>query len=171
MDGWTEEKLQALELAHPEGLSVQQIVDLFTHQGERLTEATFRKYVQLGLLPRSHRVGMKGKHRGSQGLYPTTVVRQIDQLRKHMSSGFTIDEIQREFLFVRGDIGALEKQLERVLAGLEKAREERGREGATDELSVRELVEAKALAAELVKKLEAVERRLSMRARMARAAV
>lgn len=171
MDGWNEDKLQALEAAHPEGLNVQQIVDLFTNLGERLTEATFRKYVQLGLLPRSHRVGMKGKHRGSQGLYPTTVVRQIDQLRRLMSSGFTIDEIQREFLFVRGDIGALEKQLARVLAGLEKAREERGREGATDELSARELAEAKSLAAELVKKLVGVERRLSMRARMARAAV
>ena len=171
MDGWNEDKLQALEAAHPEGLNVQQIVDLFTNLGERLTEATFRKYVQLGLLPRSHRVGMKGKHRGSQGLYPTTVVRQIDQLRRLMSSGFTIDEIQREFLFVRGDIGALEKQLERVLAGLEKAREERGREGAADELSARELAEAKSLAAELVKKLVGVERRLSMRARMARAAV
>ena len=171
MDGWTEDKLQALEAAHPEGLNVQQIVDLFTNLGERLTEATFRKYVQLGLLPRSHRVGMKGKHRGSQGLYPTTVVRQIDQLRRLMSSGFTIDEIQREFLFVRGDIGALEKQLERVLAGLEKAREERGREGAADELSARELAEAKTLAAELVTKLVGVERRLSMRARMARAAV
>ena len=171
MEGWTEDKFQGLEQAHPEGLSVQQIVDLFTSQGERLTEATFRKYVQLGLLPRSHRVGMKGKHRGSQGFYPTTVVRQIDQLRRLMSSGFTIDEIQREFLFVRGDIGALERQLERVLSGLEKAREERGRDGVADELSARELTEAKGLAAELVKKLEAVEKRLSMHARMARAAV
>lgn len=171
MEGWTEDKLRGLEQAHPEGLSVQQIVELFTSQGERLTEATFRKYVQLGLLPRSHRVGMKGKHRGSQGFYPTTVVRQLDQLRRLMSSGFTIEEIQREFLFVRGDIGALERQLERVLAALEKAREERSRDGSNDELSVRELAEAKELSAELVKKLEAVERRLSMHARMARAAV
>ncbi len=171
MDVWTEDKLLGLEQAHPDGLSVQQIVDLFTSQGERLTEATFRKYVQLGLLPRSHRVGMKGKHRGSQGFYPTTVVRQIDQLRRMMSSGFTIDEIQREYLFVRGDIGALERQLERVLLGLEKARQERARQGAADELSVRELAEAKTLAAELVKKLVDVDRRLSMHARMARAAV
>jgi hypothetical protein len=171
VDGWTEDKLLAVERAHPEGLSVQQIVELFAREGERLTEATFRKYVQVGLLPRSHRVGMKGKHRGSQGLYPATVVRQIDQLRKLMAAGFTIEAIQREFLFVRGDIGALERQLERVLSGLEKAREERSRGGPPDELGARELGDVRALAAELMRRLEAVERRLSIRARMAHAAV
>ena len=56
--------------SYPDGLSTQQIVELFAVEGERLSEATFRKYVQLGLLPRSVRVGRKGKHRGSQGRYP-----------------------------------------------------------------------------------------------------
>ena len=46
-------------------------------KGVRLSEATFRKYVQAGLLPRSKRVGRKGKHRGSQGLYPVEAVRRI----------------------------------------------------------------------------------------------
>src|SRR6185503_10502168 len=68
--GWSEGELDALESAHPEGLSVQQIVEAFAAHGEKLTEATFRKYVQLGLLPRSVRVARKGKRRGSQGLYP-----------------------------------------------------------------------------------------------------
>ncbi len=171
MDGWSDDKLQAVERAHPDGLSVQQIVELFAQHGERLTEATFRKYVQVGLLPRSHRVGMKGKHRGSQGFYPAAVVRQIDQLRRLMASGFTIEEIQREFLFVRGDIEALERQIERVLAGLEKAREERAQGGPPDEPGARELTEVRGLAAELMRRLEAVERRLSIRARMAHAAV
>ena len=70
-----------LERSHPSGMSVQQIVDACAAQGERLTEATFRKYVQLGLLPRSVRVGKKGKHRGSQGLYPASVVGQLQRIR------------------------------------------------------------------------------------------
>ena len=44
--------------------------------------------MQLGLLPRSVRVGRKGKHRGSQGLYPATVVRQIELVRRLMAQGY-----------------------------------------------------------------------------------
>ncbi len=171
MDGWTDQKLQAIEKAFPEGMSVQQIVETFTGEGERLTEATFRKYVQLGLLPRSVRVGRKGKHQGSQGLYPATVVRQIDHLRRLMGQGFTIEEIQRQFLSVRSDVEALARQLEKVFAAVEKAQKERAREHGEDPLATRALVEARETSAALVTKLESIERRLSMRARMARAAV
>ena len=97
---WSEDELAALEAAHAEGLSTQQVVELFGRKGEPLSEATFRKYVQLGLLPRSVRVGRKGKHRGSQGLYPATIVRQIQLVRRLMAQGHTIQDIQREFLFV-----------------------------------------------------------------------
>src|SRR5687767_11072551 len=99
-------------------MSVQQIVEVLGAVGERLTEATFRKYVQLGLLPRSVRVGKKGKHRGSQGLYPATCVRQVQLIRRLMQQGFTIEEIQTRFLFLRGDLDALRGQLERVLTQL-----------------------------------------------------
>ncbi|MFW6067110.1 MAG: MerR family transcriptional regulator [Myxococcota bacterium] len=152
-------------------MSVQQIVEAFATRGERLTEATFRKYVQLGLLPRSVRVGRKGKHRGSQGLYPATAVRQIDHIRRLMAQGFTIDEIQKAFLFVRGDIEALGRQLDRVYAAIERALEEREAQGAGDPLVSRQLGEARDLGGDLVAKLEAIERRLTMRARMERAVV
>jgi DNA-binding transcriptional MerR regulator len=184
VDGFSDAELEALERAHPEGLSVQQVVDAFARQGVRLTEATFRKYVQLGLLPRSTRVGRKGKHRGSQGLYPATVVRQIDELRRLMQAGFTIEEIQRQYLFVRADIEALDRQLQRVLDALERAAAEAGELGGgdarggvagspagPDALTARELDDARRTGAALVGKLTAVERRLSMRARMARAVV
>jgi hypothetical protein len=167
--GWSEEALSAVEAAHPTGMSVQQIVAAFAARGDRLTEATFRKYVQLGLLSRSHRVGRKGKHRGSQGLYPATTVRQIDHIRRLMSQGCTIEEIQREHLFVRGEVDALRQQLDRVLAALERARSERPAEA--DPLVARTLVEARNLGAQLVRTLETVERRLSHAARMRRAAV
>ena len=148
-------------------MTVQQIVDAFTGKGERLTEATFRKYVQLGLLPRSVRVGRKGKHRGSQGLYPATSIRQIESIRRLMAQGFTIQEIQQEFLFVRGDIDALERQLERVFGAIDEALRQRDR----DDIVERTLAEARKQAGELVSKLVAVETRLSMQARMARAAL
>ena len=168
---WSEEELEAIEQAHAEGMSVQQIVEAFTARGTRLSEATFRKYVQLGLLPRSVRVGRKGKHRGSQGLYPATAVRQIDHIRRLMHQGFTMEEIQKEFLFVRGDIDALSRQLKRVYRAIEDAVQEQGRQGADDPGVVGALTEARELGKELVEKLEAIERRLTMRARMARAAV
>lgn len=167
---WTEEDLVAIETAHPEGMTVQQIVEAFVGQGARLTEATFRKYVQVGLLPRSVRVARKGKRRGSQGLYPATVVRQIDEIRRLMGQGYTMDEIQREFLFIRGDVEELTRQLEKIQTAIERVLADRAPEEA-DALAERQLEEARRLGRELVASLEAIEKRMSLRARMARAVV
>jgi hypothetical protein len=166
-EGLTDTDHRELDEKFPEGMTAQQIVDFWTGRGERLTEATFRKYVQLGLLPRSTRVGRKGKQRGSLGLYPVSAIRQIDHLRRLMQQGFTIEQIQREFLFVRGDLASLERQVERVLGAFETALEQR----EADEMAMRSLAEARDLAAVLVEKLEGIERRVSLRARMARAVV
>ena len=169
---WTEKELHSLEAEFTEGMSVLQIVEAFTSRGSRLTEATFRKYVQLGLLPRSVRVGRKGKHRGSQGLYPATAVRQIDHIRRLMEQGFTMGEIQKEFLFVRGDINGLGRQLGRIYEAIEGAASEHDDRGPdVDKALSDSLKEVRGLGKELVNKLEAIERRLTMRARMDRAAV
>ena len=162
-------ELADLERRHPEGVSAQQIVALFAERGHRLSEASFRKYVQQGLLPRSRRVGRKGKHRGSQGLYPVTVLRQLVRLRSLMAQGFTIEEIRSEFLFVRADVEALTRQLDRVFASLSHA-SERDAIGSDRHVD-RALGEARDAGAELLRQLEAIEERLTMRARMARAAV
>ncbi len=203
--GWNEERLVALEQAHPAGLKVQEIVDAFGAKGDRLTEATFRKYVQLGLLPRSVRVGSKGKHRGSQGLYPSTVVRRIDTIRRLMGQGYTIEEIQTEFFFIRGDIEELSRSLTRVYGAIERALARRsgvalqssagqssagqssagqsgGRAGhrdgrvgdvasGTDELAQQKYVEAKRLGQELLRALDEIEQRASLKARLKRAQV
>jgi leucyl-tRNA synthetase len=88
-----------------------------------------------------------------------------------MHQGFTMEEIQKEFLFVRGDIDALRRQLKRVYRAIEDAVHEQEREGS-DDLGVGDaLNDVRELGKELVQKLEAIERRLTMRARMARAAV
>lgn len=167
---FSEGELEELEAHHPDGMSVQQVVDAFVGRGSRLTEATFRKYVQLGLVPRSVRVGRKGKHQGSQGLYPSTAVRQIDHIRKLMQRGITMEDIQKEFLFVRGDVDALERQLERVYAALDRAIEAR-RENGADRTERDALGDARVVGADLLARLEAIEQRLTMRARIARAVV
>lgn len=167
----TDDVLSAIERDHEDGISTADILDFFASHEIKFSEATLRKYVQLGLLPRSVRVGRKGKHQGSQGLYPATVVRKILRIKEMMSNDYTIEEIQREFLFVRGDIEALERQLERVYAALEAAIAPRTASEISDPLSMRSLGEARAVGTELIRKLEALERRLTMRARMERAAV
>jgi DNA-binding transcriptional MerR regulator len=154
-----------LEQAFPSGMSVQQIVEACARGGERLTEATFRKYVQLGLLPRSVRVGKKGKHRGSQGLYPSSIVAQVQRIRRLMAQGFTIDEIRSRFSFMSSDVGELDKELARVLSRLQTG------EPGVDALVRREVDEARRLADLLIEKLRDIERRLTVQARMQRAAV
>jgi DNA-binding transcriptional MerR regulator len=168
--GLTEVELEAIERRFPQGMTVQEIVSAHVERGLRLTEATFRKYVQLGLLPQSVRVGRKGKHRGSQGLYPVSAVRQIDHIRRLMARGFTIEEIQRDFLFVRGDIEALRRQLERIYGAFDEAIGEKPQGGAPLALD-EQLSEARAAGTELLGKLEGLERQLTLRARMAKAVV
>ena len=80
-----EDELVDIEGRYPKGISSREIVDLFASRGVRFSEATLRKYVQLGLLPRSVRVGRKGKHCGSRGLYPAGVVRRVNQVKSMMA--------------------------------------------------------------------------------------
>jgi DNA-binding transcriptional MerR regulator len=104
-------QLEQIEREYAAGLPARAIVGIFQSLGERLSEATFRKYVQMGLLPRSRRVGRKGKHRGSQGLYPAGAVRRINVIKKMMAEGLTLEEVRRSFVCFRNDI----EELERVL--------------------------------------------------------
>ncbi len=114
---FTDGELADIEVRHPEGLSSDSIVGLLQGKGIRLTEATLRKWVQLGLLPRSRRVGLPGGLPGSVGLYPATVVRRILSL-KTMMTEYTIEEIKHHFLFVRGDVEDLERTLARIFVRL-----------------------------------------------------
>lgn len=111
------EEIERLEREFPSGLSVRAIVDVFRPKGVALSEATFRKYVQVGLLPRSRRVGRKGKHRGSQGLYPVEAVRRINAIKKMMAEGMTLEEIKQSFVFFRNHIDQVERGLDEVLDG------------------------------------------------------
>jgi DNA-binding transcriptional MerR regulator len=119
------DEFDRLEVAHPQGLSAGQIVEFFAPRGVKLAQATFRKYVQLGLLPRSRRVGEKGKHRGSHGLYPASAVRRIHLIKSLMDEGLTLEEIRRSFVYFRGQLDGVERSIEELLAALEKSLLER----------------------------------------------
>lgn len=93
-----EDELRAIEASHSAGITAVQIVEVFTSRGVKFSEASFRKYVQQGLLPRSRRIGRKGKHRGSLGVYPAKTVRRINSVKQWMADGFTIEQIQGQFL-------------------------------------------------------------------------
>lgn len=110
--------LRRIERELGDGVSARRVVELFQERGVPFSEATFRKYVQAGLLPHSRRVGHKGKHRGSMGIYPPGVIRQINAIKAMMAEGMTLEEIRGSFLSLRGDLDALEETVDRIVAGL-----------------------------------------------------
>lgn len=161
--GFLEEReLQEIEQSWPNGLTSRQLVDVFETRGVRFSEATLRKYVQLGLLPRSVRVGRKGKHRGSCGIYPAHVVRRVNAVKGMMAENLTIEEIQRSFVRFKDEIDGVEKDLRELLSGFE--REAKSPAAHTPEKRrdlEQEIVEAKRAAGELVRRIANLERRLS----------
>ena len=157
--------LQQLERSHPQGLTSAEILDVFARNEVPFSEATLRKYVQLGLLPRSVRVGKKGKHQGSLGVYPVSVVRQILRIKQMMSESYTIEQIQKEFLFIRSDVEQLEQLLDGIFNKLDEVRNQRRRENGAQAVA-RDVSDARSLSRDLLSRLAAIESRLTTRARM-----
>src|SRR5215831_1230207 len=154
-------EIDEIERSWPDGMTSRQIVDVFETRGIRFSEATLRKYVQLGLLPRSVRVGRKGKHRGSCGLYPSHVIRRVNVVKGMMAEDRTIEEIQRSFARFKDDIESVESQVRELLSGFE--REAKGPAVGADgrrELE-RDISEAKRAAGELVRRIASLERKIS----------
>jgi hypothetical protein len=166
----SEAQLTQLERQHEAGLSSLEILEVFAQHGVALSEATLRKYVQLGLLPRSVRVGQKGKHQGSRGIYPVSVVRQILRVKQMMAESYTIEQIQQEFLFMRSDLQALELTLSNLFKKLEAVMSKR-REEAVVRVVARELSDARSLSKELVTRFSSIEKRLTSRAEVQTLAV
>jgi hypothetical protein len=156
----SDEELQRLEKAHPEGMSSAQVVEVFVARGVKLSEATFRKYVQLGLLPRSRRVGRKGKHQGSMGLYPATTVRRVNAIKRMMAESYTIEEIQRSFLRWRDEIEALERGLHDVLAGFQRELKAPEFDPQRRKALSREIDDLHKIADDLVGRIESLEREI-----------
>ena len=157
--------LNQLERTYAAGLTSVEILDVFASHDVSMSEATLRKYVQLGLLPRSVRVGRKGKHQGSQGVYPVSVVRQILRIKQMMSESYTIEQLQREFLFIRNDMEQLEQMLTRIFKKLEGVLKERKTERSAQAVH-RDVLDARGISKDLMARLVAIEDKLTKRTRI-----
>jgi hypothetical protein len=104
-------------------------------------------------------------------MYPAGVVRQILRIKEMMADDLTIEQIQREILFVRGDIEELTRVLGRIFDSLAEATKTQARGGMSGRAVTQELAGARSLAKELVQKLEAIEARITARAEHSRSAV
>lgn len=159
-----EREIEEIERVSPHGLTSRQIVDVFETRGIRFSEATLRKYVQMGLLPRSVRVGRKGKHRGSCGIYPAHVVRRVNAVKGMMADNLTIEEIHRSFAKFKDDIDGVEKDIRDLLSGFERQAKAPDAQSPENRRELeQEIVEAKRTAGELVRRIANLERRLSER--------
>lgn len=164
--GWMDPGIvNRLEAERPEGLTSAEILEVFARHGVAMSEATLRKYVQVGLLPRSIRVGRKGKHRGSQGVYPVSVIRQILRIKEMMAADYTIEQIKRDVFFMRSDIQQLESTLDGIFSTLSRVLGERRRESYARAVT-RDVDDARALSRELLCRLGAIESKLTTRARL-----
>ncbi len=144
---FTDEEVRRLERAHPDGLPAGAVVELLRQRGIDLAEATFRKYVQFGLLPRSRRVGRKGKHRGSHGLYPVACLTRLAEIRLLMDSGLTLEDIQRSAVTHLFEVDALRRSAHEVVSRLEGELAARGNGKAITERRLQSLrLQADALA-------------------------
>lgn len=112
---FSEEEICSIEERYSDGITLAQVLELFSKQGMPFSEATFRKYVQLGLLGRSRRIGRKGKHQGSLGVYPSTTIRKINEIRTMISANYTIEDIQNSFLRFKNEIEVLKGAAHRLL--------------------------------------------------------
>ena len=155
------DELARLEADHAEGLTAVQIVELFSNRGVRFSEATFRKYVQLGLVPRSRRIGRKGKHRGSLGVYPAKAVRRINAVRLLMDEGRTIEEIQGDLLRFADALETLEEGVVDLFHRFEAELESPRFDTKTHKSLRREIDEARRSADELLKRLDGLSHRFS----------
>ncbi len=159
-----EDELVAIEAQFVKGMTSREIIDVFASRGVRFSEATLRKYVQLGLLPRSIRVGSKGKHCGSRGLYPAEVVRRVNQVKAMMASNLTIEDIQRSFARFKEEIEGVSKGLRDLIAGFE--REVKGPSLSVERRQQieRDIEAAKQAAGELVRRISGLEESFSSQA-------
>lgn len=150
-----------LEQTYAEGITAVQVVDIFVSRGVRFSEASFRKYVQQGLLPRSRRVGRKGKHRGSMGVYPAKTVRRINEIKRLMGEGYTIEEIQAQFLRFADVVENLEEGFTELFSLLEEEVMAPRFDKQTRRSVTRELREARKTADELMGRLDDLSRRVA----------
>ncbi|MBK9031166.1 MAG: MerR family transcriptional regulator [Myxococcales bacterium] len=158
-DQLTEADLRAIEDTYADGITAVQIVEVFVSRGIRFSEATFRKYVQQGLLPRSRRIGRKGKNKGSLGMYPAKTVRRIDHVKRLMGEGYTIEQIQAQFLQFTDLVENVSEAIDVLLERLDEDLAAPALEAAARRGLAKDMAEARRLGEDLVTRLTALTQR------------
>ncbi len=158
---FSEIELCDIEDQYESGITAVQIVELFVSRELRFSEATFRKYVQQGLLPRSKRVGRKGKHKGSLGVYPAKVIRRINLIKSLMQSGYTIDEIQSQFLQFADVIEGVEEGIREAFLLFESDVASPRFDNKARKSIEREIADAEKCAEELLGRIDGLSKKLS----------
>ena len=115
-----EAEIGALERKCPSGVTSAQVIGFFRERGVKLSEATFRRYVQLDLLPRCRRVGRKGRHLGSEGIYPVGVVRRLNDVKRRLDAGHTIEDVRAMFRISEDDLETVRARVARMVAVAEE---------------------------------------------------
>jgi hypothetical protein len=157
----SDDELRAIETTYPEGITAVQVVEVFTSRGVKFSEASFRKYVQQGLLPRSRRVGRKGKHRGSLGVYPAKTVRRINAVKQLMTDGYTIEEIQADFLQYTDLVETLHEGFLALYERLARDAESPKLDAAAKKALTRDLADARHSSDDLMRRLDELARRVA----------
>jgi len=159
----SEAEIAEIEANNPDGVTAAQVVTIFTERELRFSEATFRKYVQKELLPRSRRVGRKGKHKGSLGLYPAKAVRRVNLIKRLMGEGHTIEEIQDRFLRYTDLIEGLEERSSEILSRFSSDLSDGAARFDTKARKnlKKEIAEAKRSADELLRRVAGISERLN----------
>ncbi len=115
------QELQRLERQYAEGIKSGEVVEVFRAKGHRFSEATLRKYVQLGLLPKSRRIGVRGRHRGSMGVYPVSIIRLVNDIKSALDGGSTLEEVRLGCVGLSAEVNALRMRYEEVSRRFEEA--------------------------------------------------
>ncbi len=145
-------ELARIERDYATGLPARAILEIFRPPpgaalAGHLPQVRFRP----GWLPRSRRVGKKGKHRGSTGVYPVEAVRRINAIKKMMAQGHTLEEIRASFVFFKNQIDQVDRELHEVLDGFASALHDRPFGQHHKKKLTGELGQLRARAGELVK--------------------
>lgn len=126
----TKAEIKKIGERFPEGISSKEIVSIFQSKGLKFSEATFRKYVQMGLVERCRRVGQKGKHRGSHGLYPVSTIERINSIKKLISGDVTLEQLKGSYFAMRQRLEEVERIISDVtndIAEMAKLKERKER--------------------------------------------
>ncbi|HYP87414.1 MAG TPA: hypothetical protein VEQ59_04660, partial [Polyangiaceae bacterium] len=90
---------------------------------------------------------------------------QVLRIKQMMAESYTIDQIQREFLFIRSEVEQLDSMLTRIFKTLDGVLKERKAERVSSAVQ-RDVGDARSLSKELMARLEAIETKLTSRSRL-----